>query len=114
MKHIKYALSHCINILLILCIVICLITTGLSEVISQLQSAKKGVEVILVDTTLSVGSDDQFRKNIQAFTQIKYVGISTVDSSSAEEYIHTIENYSMTEYLNRYRLPLPRQSAAAA
>lgn len=99
MKHIKYALSHCINILLILCIVICLITTGLSEVISQLQSAKKGVEVILVDTTLSVGSDDQFRKNIQAFTQIKYVGISTVDSSSAEEYIHTIENYSMTEYL---------------
>ena len=92
MKHIKYALSHCINILLILCIVICLITTGLSEVISQLQSAKKGVEVILVDTTLSIG-------NIQAFTQIKYVGISTVDSSSAEEYIHTIENYSMTEYL---------------
>lgn len=99
MRHIKYALSHCINLLLVLCIVICLITTGLSEVISQLQSAKNGVEVILVDTTLSLGGEDQFRKNIQTFTHIKYVGISTVDSPSAEEYINTIENYSMTEYL---------------
>ena len=99
MKHIKYALSHCINLLLVLCIAICLLTAGLSEILSQLQSAKNGVEIILVDTTLSLGGENQFRKNIQTFTHIKYVGISTIDSPSAEEYINTIENYSMAEYL---------------
>ena len=92
MNHIKYALSHCIGILITLYIIICLLTTNLSNIISQLQSAKNGIEIILVD-------ESQLRKNISSVTNVKHIGISSLDSASAQDYIKTVENYTMVDYL---------------
>ncbi len=99
MNHIKYAFSHCIGILITLYIIICLLTTNLSNIISQLQSAKNGIEIILVDVTVSMGNESQLRKNISSVTNVKHVGISSLDSASAQDYIKTVENYTMVDYL---------------
>lgn len=100
MKQIRYALSHCGGVLLTLCIAVSLLTAVLSNIVSQLQSAQNGIEVILVDTTLSLGGDSQFQQSIRKHTGVKYVGVSTVEVASANDYIQTIENYTMADYLH--------------
>ncbi len=95
----KYALSHCFGILIAALLIITFATVFISDTVSQLNSAKNGIEILFVDVTLSSGSTSQLANEIKKRTGVKYVGIATLESSSAEEYIRTVENYSMADYL---------------
>ncbi len=95
----KYAISHCLGILIAAVLIISLATFFISDTVSQLNSAKDGIEILFVDVTLSSGSTSQLAGEIKKRTGVKYAGIATLESKSAEEYIKTIENYSMTNYL---------------
>lgn len=99
MSKLKYVFSHSIVKIAVLSIIIAIITFGISDALLQLNSQKDGIEIILLDTSLSVSSPEILCKEIKRRTHVRYVNYTTVDSSSAGEYVATIENYTMADYL---------------
>ena len=100
MNKFKYAVYHGKFVILILAIAVCFITSFALDIISQLNSAKNGIEVILVDVSLSIGNADELAKSIKKKTNVKYTGAQTIDSDDTREYIKTVSDYTFTDYLN--------------
>lgn len=99
MNKFKYALSHGKVIILILAIAVFFITSSIFDAISQLNSAKNGMEMLLVDVTLSVGGADELAKSAKKITGIKYVGAATISEKDTREYIKTVSDYTFSNYL---------------
>ncbi len=99
MKKFKYALSHGKILIIILIVAVIFVSSGIHDVISQLNSARDGIEVLLVDTTVSYGSTATLEKDIKNATGIKHVGAATLTKKDALEYVATIENYTLANYI---------------
>ncbi len=100
MNKLKYALSHGKLIIFILIISVCLITSGVFDVISQINSAENGIEILLIDVYLSKGDSNSLAKSVKKATNIQYVGVATIDEKDTRDYIKTVSNYTFTDYLN--------------
>lgn len=100
MNKLKYALSHGKLIILILVISVFLITSGIFDVISQVNSAENGIEILLIDVSLSKGNSDGLAKSIKEASNVQYVGVATIDEKDTRDYIKSVSNYSFTDYLN--------------
>lgn len=100
MDKLKYALNHGKLIILILTISVCLITSGVFDVISQINSVENGIEILLIDVYLSKGDSNSLAKSVKKATNIQYVGIATIDEKDTRDYIKTVSNYSFTDYLD--------------
>ena len=99
MEKLKYALYHGKYFLIFLLIGIYFLTSFVLNTLAQLNSAKNGIEMLFIDTSLSSGSPDSFASTVKKTTGVKYVSASTLATSDALEYIKTIDNYSFTDYL---------------
>ncbi len=99
MKKLKYALSHGKFVIIILIVAVYFISSGIYDVVSQYNSAKCGIEVLLIDTTVSYGSTKKLENDIKKTTGVKYVGAATLAKEDAMEYVATIENYSLKDYI---------------
>ncbi len=99
MNKLKYALYHGKIILLVLIILVFFITSSVFDVISQLNSAKDGIEMLLVDVSLSIGDADELAKSVKKITNVKYVGAATINEKDTRDYIKTVSNYSFSDYL---------------
>ena len=95
----KYACSHMKGVLAIFLIIIFFLTSFIYETRSQLKSAANGIEILMVDSSLSLGNADKLASSIKKSTGVKYVGVAELLSSDAQKYIDTINNYPMYEYL---------------
>ncbi|MBE7092789.1 MAG: hypothetical protein E7365_06395 [Clostridiales bacterium] len=98
MNKLKYAFYHGKIVLIILIIAIILLSSFISDTISQINSAKNGIEVLLIDTSVSLGGKN-LEKDIKKITDVKYIGTSTLIKKDAEEYVKTIENYTLQDYI---------------
>ena len=99
MNKLKYALSHGKVFLILLIIAVFFITSSIFDVISQLNSAKNGMEMLLVDVSLSIGDANELAKNAKKITNVKYVGAATISEKDTRDYIKTVSNYSFSDYL---------------
>lgn len=99
MNKFKYAFNHGKVIAFILIIAISFVTSFVFETISQLNSAKNGIEILLVDAYLSVGGADELAKEVKSATSVKYVGAATINEKDTREYIKTVKDYSFSDYL---------------
>ncbi len=100
MKKFKYALYHGKFVILILIIVFYFVTSFIFDTISQINSAKHGLEMLLVDVSLSIGNADELAESAKKATKVKYTGAQTIDSDDTREYIKTVSDYTLTDYLN--------------
>ncbi len=99
MNKLKYVFSHGALITLILAVVLIFVTCTAYNWISQINSAKDGIEMLIVDSTLTVGSTSQIEKAVKEKTNAEYVGVATLESSDAQNYVNTIENYTLKDYI---------------
>lgn len=100
MSKFKYAVYHGKFVILILIIAVSLLTSFVFDIISQLNSAKDGIEIILVDVSLSIGNADELAKSVKKVTKVKYTGAQTINSDDTREYIKTVSDYTLTDYLD--------------
>ena len=100
MDKLKYALNHGKLLIIILIVLVYLITSGIFDVISQVNSTENGIEILLVDVLLSKGDNNSLANEIKKATNVKYVGVATIDEKDTRDYIKTVSNYSFTDYLN--------------
>lgn len=100
MKNFKYALYHGKFVILILIIAVYFVTSFIFDAVSQINSAKHGLEMILIDVSLSIGNADELARSAKKATKIKYTGAQTIDSDDTREYIKTVSDYTFTDYLN--------------
>ncbi len=100
MQKLKYAFFHGLTFILIGIVAITFISVSIHDTVAQINSAKNGIEVLMVDTVLSSGGTPEFVSHIKEKTGVDNVGVATLVSSDAKDYIKTIENYTMTDYLN--------------
>ena len=110
MNRLKYALYHGKFILLALIVLITFASSFINNTISQINSAKNGIEVILIDTAVTFGGTKNFEKSIEKATGVKYAGVATLIKKDAEEYVKTIENYTLEDYI--YYLTLAKNCEA--
>ena len=99
MNKLKYALNHGKIIIAVLLIAIFFLTSTVFDVVSQLNSAKNGLEMLLVDVRLSIGGANELAKSAKKKTSVKYVGASTITEDDTREYIKTVSDYSFADYL---------------
>lgn len=99
MNKLKYAFYHGKLILLVLVIAVFFLTSFVFDIISQLNSAKNGIEMLLVDVSLSIGDADELAKSAKKITNVKYVGATSINEKDTREYIKTVSNYSFSDYL---------------
>lgn len=100
MNKAKFVISHCGILALVLCLVLVIVTLGAEDVRSQLASQRDGIEIILIDVSLSRSAPELLCKSIKAETGVRDVNSSTVESSAALDYVKTIQNYTFSDYLN--------------
>lgn len=98
MKKIKYALSHGGILTLVLAVAVALLSSLIFGWKKQLASASDGIEVLLVDTTVSYGATSLLENEIQKRTGI-VSGVAVIESSEAESYVKTINNYTVFDYI---------------
>ncbi|MBR2860965.1 MAG: hypothetical protein IKB86_03915 [Clostridia bacterium] len=98
-EKLKYALYHSWSIILVLIFAVFVVSSTVHDVVSQLNSAKDGIEIILIDSVLSSESNPQMEKHVKNVTQVKHVGISALDYADATEFVQTIENYTFADYV---------------
>lgn len=98
MNKLKYALYHGKIVLVILIIAVIFASTFINDTIMQINSAKNGIEVLLIDTAFST-STKTLEKEIKNATGVKFVGAASLIKSDAEEYVKTIENYTVEDYI---------------
>lgn len=99
MNKLKYVFSHGKIALLILTVAVFFITSSVFDVISQLNSAKNGIEMLLVDVSLSIGNANELAKSAKKLTKVKYVGAATISEEDTRDYIKTVSDYSFSDYL---------------
>lgn len=99
MNKLKYAINHGKITALIIIIAICFVTSFIFDTVSQLNSAKNGIEILLVNTYLSVGNADELAKNVKKITGVKFVGAATIDEKDTRQYIKTVSDYSFSDYM---------------
>lgn len=99
MNKLKYAVYHGKFVIIVLIIAVIFTSSFINDTVSQINSAKNGIEVLLIDTSVSFGSTKSLEKDIKNFTGVKYTGAATLIKSDAEEYVKTIENYTVTDYI---------------
>lgn len=99
MKKIRYALAHGGILTLVLLIAVSVVSVTVFGWKKQVRSAKDGIEVLLVDAVVTPGSNSLLENEIEDVTGI-VAGVATLDSSDAAEYIKTINNYSLHEYIS--------------
>ncbi len=99
MNKLKYAFSHGKIVIAILIIAIIFASSFISDTIMQINSAKNGIEVLLIDTGFTTGGTKSLEKELKNVTGVKFVGASTLIKKDAEEYIKTIENYTVEDYV---------------
>lgn len=99
MKKLSYVFSHVIFKILVGIFIVCVLTFFIDDTLLQLNSQKNGIEIILYDTTLSVSDPKLFCKQIKKDTSVRYVNFTTVESTSTEEYVSNIQNYTVCDYL---------------
>ncbi len=110
MSKLKYAFYHGKIVIIVLIIAVVFASSFISDTISQINSAKNGIEVLLIDTTVELGTSKSLERNIEKITGVKYAGASTLIKDDAEEYVKTIENYTITDYI--YYLTLAKNCEA--
>ena len=98
MKKLRYALAHGGVLTLILLIAVSVISVTVFGWKKQVRSAKDGIEVLLVDTVITPGSNSFLEDEIEDVTGI-VAGVATLDSSDAAQYIKTISDYTMNDYI---------------
>lgn len=98
MHKIRYALSHGGVLTLILLIAVTVVSVTVFGWKKQVRSAKDGIEVLLVDTVITLGSSSRLEDEIEKNTGV-VAGVATLDSSDAAQYIKTINNYTMRDYI---------------
>ncbi len=99
MNKLKYALCHGKFVLLILIIAIVFASSFINNTIMQINSAKNGIEVLLIDTAFTSGGTGTLEKDIKKSTGVTFVGAATLIKKDAEEYVKTIENYTIEDYI---------------
>lgn len=99
MRKLRYVFSHALTPLLAVLLAVVLLTQGVWFVLSQRRSMRNGIEVLLIDTALTSGENEQLAKSIREKTGVPYVGISSLSSSEAEQYVKTVQGYGMEAYL---------------
>lgn len=100
MNKFKQILSHSLPVIAVLCVIIGVVTYLSQDSLLQLNSQKNGIEIILYDITLSKSSPELLCKQIKEATGVRYVNSTTIESKSSSDYIATIENYTITDYLD--------------
>jgi len=93
------ALSRSAVLIIVLCVGICLLTAGVFGILSQINSANDGIYVIMLDVTVTGSSSDAFAEAVKSKSGCDNVETYTLSADETEEYIDTIENYSMKDYL---------------
>lgn len=99
MNKLKYALYHGKFVIIALTLIVIFVSSFISDTISQINSAKNGIEVLLIDTSVAFGGTKNLEKDIEKITGVKYAGAATLIKSDAEEYVKTIDNYTITDYI---------------
>lgn len=99
MNKLKYALYHGKVVIAILIIAVIFASSFINNTITQINSAKNGIEVLLIDTAFTSGGARSLEKDLKRITGEKYVGAATLIEKDAEEYVKTIENYTVEDYV---------------
>lgn len=99
MNKLKYAFNHGKIVLIILIIVVIFASSFISDTVMQINSAKNGIEVLLIDTAFTSGGARSLEKELKKITGERFVGAATLIKKDAEEYIKTIENYTVEDYV---------------
>ncbi len=100
MNKLKYALYHGKFIILILIIALYFLTSFIFNIIAQYNSTTNGIEMLFVDTWVSVDGNDGLIDNIKNTTAVEYIGSSTISEKEITDYVKTISNYTVTDHLN--------------
>lgn len=99
MNKLKYALNHGKTIIAILIIAVIFVSSFINNTVTQINSVKNGIEVLLIDTAFTSGGAKTLEKDLKKITGVKFVGAATLIKSDAEEYVKTIENYTIEDYV---------------
>ncbi len=98
MNRIKYAFRHGGVLTLVLIIAVALLSSLVFGWKKQLASASDGIEVLLVDTTVTYGATSVLEDEIQKRTGT-VSGVGVIETSEAESYVKTINNYTVFDYI---------------
>lgn len=98
MKNLRYALAHGGVLTLILLIAVSVISVTVFGWKKQARSVKDGIEVLLIDTVITPGSNSFLEDEIEDVTGV-VAGVATLDSFDAAQYIKTISDYTMNDYI---------------
>lgn len=101
MKKISYVFSHCIFKIFVCAFIVCVATFLINDSLLQINSQKNGIEIILYDTTLSTSAPELFCKQIKKQTSVRYVNFTTLDSSATKDYVSTIINFTVHDYISQ-------------
>ncbi len=104
MKKFSYVFSHTIFKIFAFALIICVASFLINDSLLQLNSQKNGIEIILYDTTLSTSAPELFCNQIKKETSVRYVNFTTLDSASTEDYVSTIKNFTVYNYISQLAL----------
>lgn len=98
MAKIRYALAHGGLFTLVMLIAVSVLSVTVFGWKKQFRSAKDGIEVLLVDTVVTSGSNSILEDEIESVTGV-VAGVATLDSADAAQYIKTVNNYTLKDYI---------------
>jgi len=99
LKKLLKALNDAKVLLIISLIIILALTSFLYSMNSQSDVKNNGLGIILIDTNIGMKSITYYENSFKKILNFKNIGITNFKTSSAADYVASIENYDVYKYI---------------